>query len=108
MSMFQKLAQINKIANECAQDGDFVLASKFHNEFMKVAQNQSEAKYTVKAEDSLTKIVQYYANQGLTTSAEKIKKRNNLERSTLYQGSELIIPLEGNPMKPKISEEPEM
>jgi len=38
MSKFQKLAQINKIANECAQDGDFVLASKFHNEFMKVAQ----------------------------------------------------------------------
>ena len=108
MSKFQKLAQINKIANECAQDGDFVLASKFHNEFMKVAQNQSEAKYTVKAEDSLTKIVQYYAKQGLTTSAEKIKKRNNLERSNLYQGSELIIPLEGNPMKPKISEEPEM
>ena len=108
MSKFQKLAQINKIANECAQDGDFVLASKFHNEFMKVAQNQSEAKYTVKAEDSLTKIVQYYAKKGLTTSAEKIKKRNNLERSTLYQGSELIIPLEGNPMKPKISEEPEM
>ena len=107
MSKFQKLAQINKIANECAQDGDFVLASKFHNEFMKVAQNQSEAKYTVKAEDSLTKIVQY-AKQGLTTSAEKIRKRNNLENSTLYQGSELIIPLEGNPMKPKISEEPEM
>ena len=108
MSKFQKLAQINKIANECIQDGDFVLASKFHNEFMKIAQNQSEAKYTVKAEDSLTKIVQYYANLGLTTSAEKIKKRNNLERSNLYQGSELIIPLEGNPMKPKISEEPEM
>ena len=108
MSKFQKLAQINKIANECAQDGDFVLASKFHNEFMKVAQNQSEAKYTVKAEDSLTKIVQYYAKQGLTTSAEKIRKRNNLENSNLYQGSELIIPLEGNPMKPKISEEPEM
>ena len=38
MSKFQKLAQINKIANECVQDGDFVLASKFHNEFMKVAQ----------------------------------------------------------------------
>ena len=38
MSKFQKLAQINKIANECIQDGDFVLASKFHNEFMKIAQ----------------------------------------------------------------------
>jgi hypothetical protein len=38
MSKFQKLAAINKIANECVQDGDFVLASKFHNEFMKIAQ----------------------------------------------------------------------
>ena len=38
MSKFQKLAQINKIANECIQDGDFELASKFHNEFLKIAQ----------------------------------------------------------------------
>lgn len=38
MSKFQKLAQINKIANECVQDNDFVLASKFHNEFLKIAQ----------------------------------------------------------------------
>jgi murein L,D-transpeptidase YcbB/YkuD len=38
MSRFQKLAQINKIANECVADGDFVLASKFHSEFMKIAQ----------------------------------------------------------------------
>ena len=38
MSKFQKLATINKIANECIEDGDFVLASKFHNEFMKIAQ----------------------------------------------------------------------
>jgi murein L,D-transpeptidase YcbB/YkuD len=38
MSRFEKLAAINKIANECFQDGDFVLASKFHNEFMKIAQ----------------------------------------------------------------------
>lgn len=38
MSKFQKLAQINKIANECVQDGDFELASKFHNEFLKIAQ----------------------------------------------------------------------
>ena len=38
MLKFEKLAAINKIANECIQDGDFVLASKFHNEFLKVAQ----------------------------------------------------------------------
>jgi hypothetical protein len=38
MSKFQKLAAINKIANECIEDGDYALASKFHNEFLKVAQ----------------------------------------------------------------------
>lgn len=42
MSKFQKLAQINKIANECVQDGDFELATKFHNEFMKIAQFQGD------------------------------------------------------------------
>ena len=42
MSKFQKLAQINKIANECVQEGDFELASKFHNEFMKIAQFQGD------------------------------------------------------------------
>jgi len=43
MSKFNKLAQINKIANDCIQDGDFVLESKFHNEFMKTAQRQDDA-----------------------------------------------------------------
>ena len=38
MSKFQKLAQINKIVNECVQDGEFAMASKFHNEFLKIAQ----------------------------------------------------------------------
>ncbi len=41
MSKFQKLAQINQIANECIQDGDFVLASKFHQQFMKIAQESA-------------------------------------------------------------------
>ena len=45
MSKFQKLAQINKIANECVQDGNFVLASNFHNEFMKIAQMDSQNTY---------------------------------------------------------------
>lgn len=108
MSKFQKLAQINKIANECVADGDFELASKFHNEFMKIAQNQSEDKYVVKAGDSLTTIVRFYAKKGLTTTPEKIRQRNKMEESTIYPGSTLIIPLEGNPMKPGISEEPEM
>ena len=43
MSRFKKLAQINKIANKCVQDGDFVLASKFHSEFMKIAQGDAGA-----------------------------------------------------------------
>jgi hypothetical protein len=38
MSNFKKLAQLNKIANECIKDGDFVLAARVHNEFMKIAQ----------------------------------------------------------------------
>ena len=38
MSDFQKLSQINKIANKCFADGNFVLASKFHDQFMKIAQ----------------------------------------------------------------------
>jgi LysM repeat protein len=108
MSKFQKLAQINKIANECVQDGDFVLASKFHNEFMKIAQNQSEAKYVVDAGDSLALIVKKYAKKGLRTSVQKIMQRNNLTESTLYPGSTLYIPLEGNPMQPGIDEQPMM
>ena len=39
MSNFKKLAQLNKIANECIKDGDFELAARVHNEFMKVAQS---------------------------------------------------------------------
>ena len=108
MSKFQKLAQINKIVNECVQDGDFVLASKFHNEFMKIAENQSEAKYVVDAGDSLALIVRKYAKKGLTTTVQKIMQRNNLSTSVIYPGSTLFIPLEGNPMQPGISEEPEM
>ena len=108
MSKFQKLAQINKIANECVQDGDFILASKFHNEFMKIAQNQSEAKYVVDAGDSLALIVRKYAKKGLTTTVQKIMQRNNLTESTIYPGTTLFIPLEGNPMKPGIDEQPMM
>ena len=37
MSKLNKLAQLNKIANDCIQDGDLELASKFHNEFIKIA-----------------------------------------------------------------------
>ena len=45
MSKFQKLSQINKIANKCFQDRNFILASKFHNEFMKIAQMESPDTY---------------------------------------------------------------
>jgi LysM repeat protein len=111
MSKFQKLAQINKIANECVQDGDFILASKFHNEFMKVAQSMSEAKHTVGAGESLTTIARMYSKDGLTTSARKIMERNKLESSVIQPGTVLFIPLTGekDPLKkPGISEEPEM
>jgi LysM repeat protein len=111
MSKFQKLAQINKIANECVQDGDFVLASKFHNEFMKIAQSMSEAKHTVGAGESLTTIARMYSKDGLSTSARKIMERNKLESSVIYPGAVLFIPLTGekDPLKkPGISEEPAM
>jgi hypothetical protein len=108
MSKFEKLAAINKIANECVQDGDFVLASRFHSEFMKIAQNQSEAKYVVDAGDSLALIVRKYAKKGLMTSVQKIMQRNNLTDSAIYPGTTLYIPLTGNPMQPGIDEEPMM
>jgi LysM repeat protein len=108
MSKFEKLAAINKIANECVQDGDSVLASKFHSQFMKIAQNQSEAKYVVDAGDSLALIVRKYAKKGLTTTVQKIMQRNNLTESTIFPGSTLFIPLTGNPMQPGIDEEPMM
>lgn len=104
MSKFEKLAAINKIANECVQDGDFVLASKFHNEFMKIAQNQSEAKYVVDAGDSLALIARKYNKKGYSCSVQKIMQRNNLTDSNIYPGMTLYIPLEGNPMKPGIDE----
>ena len=111
MSKFQKLAQINKIANECVQDGDFELASKFHNEFMKIAQSMSEAKHTVSAGESLTTIARMYSKDGLSTSARKIMERNKLDSSVIQPGTVLYIPLTGekDPLKkPGISEEPEM
>jgi hypothetical protein len=52
MSRLQKLAQINKLANECLKDGDFVLASRFHNEFMKIAQVQQDPQDQVPGGDA--------------------------------------------------------
>ncbi len=40
MKRFEKLAYLNTLANECLADNDIVLATKFHNEFMKVAQEK--------------------------------------------------------------------
>jgi LysM repeat protein len=53
-------------------------------------------------------IVRKYAKKGLMTTVQKIMQRNNLTQSTIYPGSTLIIPLEGNPMQPGINEEPMM
>jgi hypothetical protein len=67
MSKFQKLTQINKIANECAQDGDFVLSSKFHNEFMKIAQVQKNEDNSFRANGpAMQKAIMYIqANLGV-------------------------------------------
>lgn len=108
MSKFQKLAAINKIANECVQNNDFALALKFHNEFMKIAQNQSEAKYTVEPGDSLALIARKYNKKGFGVSVQKIMQRNNLSSSVVQPGDTLFIPLTGNPMQPGIDEEPMM
>ena len=108
MKRFEKLAYLNTLANECIQDNDFVTASKFHNEFMKVAQSQSEAKHTVDAGESLSLIARKYSKDGLTTSVRKIMERNKLDSSVIQPGTVLFIPLSGekDPLKkPGITEE---
>jgi len=69
MSKFEKLAAINKIANECFQDGDYVLASKFHKEFMKIAQIQKNEENTYRANGpAMQKAISYMqSNLGLGT-----------------------------------------
>ncbi len=108
MKRFEKLAYLNTLANECLADNDFVLASKFHDEFIRVAQSMSEAKHTVGAGESLTTIAKMYSKDGLSTSVRKIMERNKLENSSIYPGDVLYIPLTGekDPLKkPGISEE---
>lgn len=97
MTKFEKLAELNKIANDCVQGGEFELASKFHNEFMKIAQtNQSETKYKTEPGDSFYLIARKFRKKGFTVGAEEIAKRNNmLLDDTLYPGQPLIIPLRG-------------
>ena len=46
MKRFEKLAYLNTLANDCLADNDIIMASKFHNEFMKIAQNQRTYKVT--------------------------------------------------------------
>jgi len=46
MKRFEKLAYLNTLANECIDDNDLITASKFHNEFMKVAQQNNTYKVT--------------------------------------------------------------
>lgn len=111
MKRFEKLAYLDSLANDCLADNDFVLASKFHNEFMKVAQSQSEAKHTVSEGESLSLIAKKYSKDGLSTSVKKIMDRNKLDSSVLYTGQTLFIPLSGekDPLKkPGITEDSEM
>jgi len=108
MKRFEKLAYLNTLANDCLADNDINMASKFHNEFMKVAQSMSEAKHTVSAGESLTSIAKMFSKDGLSTSVRKIMERNKLETSVIQPGTVLYIPLSGekDPLKkPGISEE---
>ena len=108
MKRFEKLAYLNTLANECLADTDFVTASKFHDEFIRVALSMSEAKHPVGAGESLTTIAKMYSKDGLSTSVRKIMERNKLENSSIYPGDVLYIPLTGekDPLKkPGISEE---
>jgi LysM repeat protein len=81
MSRFEKLAAINKIANECIQDGDFVLASKFHNEFMKVAQE----KRTYKVTDFTESLLDIAGKTGV--SVMQLKGYNPKIQDVLYEGT---------------------
>ena len=85
MSKFQKLAQINKIANECVQDGDFVLASKFHNEFMKVAQE----KRTYKVTDFKEFLRDIAEKTGVTVM--QLKGYNPGVKNVLYEGQTINL-----------------
>ena len=101
MKRFEKLAYLNTLANECLADNDFVTASKFHNEFIRVAQSMSEAKHTVGAGESLSLIAKMYSKDGLSTSVRKIMERNKLDSSVIQPGTVLYIPLSGekDPLK---------
>jgi LysM repeat protein len=81
MSKFQKLAAINKIANECIEDGDFVLASKFHNEFMKIAQE----KRTYKVKDFQELLVDIADKTGV--SVLQLKAYNPKIQNIVMEGT---------------------
>ena len=85
MSRFEKLAAINKIANECIQDGDFVLASKFHNEFMKVAQE----KRTYKVTDFRESLRDIAEKTGV--SVMQLKGYNPGVKNVLYEGQTINL-----------------
>jgi LysM repeat protein len=85
MSRFEKLAAINKIANECIQDGDFVLASKFHNEFMKVAQE----KRTYKVTDFREFLRDIAEKTGVTVM--QLKGYNPGVKNVLYEGQTINL-----------------
>jgi LysM repeat protein len=81
MSKFEKLAAINKIANECVQDGDFVLASRFHNEFMKIAQE----KRTYKVKDFQELLIDIADKTGV--SVLQLQAYNPKIRNVVTQGT---------------------
>ncbi len=93
MSKLNKLAQLNKIANDCIQDGDLELASKFHNEFMKIAQNERDD-----APDILRSNVA--KGMGLDASVSKAELLANVIRVCDYYKPERLR----NPRQPSSSD----
>ena len=81
MSKFEKLAHLNTLANDCIKDGDFVLASKFHNQFIKVAQE----KRTYKVTDFSETLRDIAGKTGV--SVMQLKGYNPKIQDVLYEGT---------------------
>ena len=81
MKRFEKLAYLNTLANECLADNDIVLATKFHNEFMKVAQE----KRTYKVKDFQEFLVDIAEKTGV--SVFQLKAYNPKIQNVLMNGT---------------------
>lgn len=97
MKRFEKLAYLNTLANESLTDNDYNSEVKFHNEFMKVAQNNRTYKVLEFNEDLLD------IADKTGVSVMKIKFLNpNIKGNTVSQGT--VIKLGPEPKKDKPGE----